>query len=355
MTIVTGAVAATILVWGVVEISRAGVDSGPDATGSEAAEPASAADPRGSQPTAAPPGTRLYDEVVSVSDAVLHRGVWFVLDRRGRQVHRIDESGDLLGSFGRRGEGPGEFGRPEAVAAREDSVIVVDGGELHLFDLSGSHLADRTVELGGCPTGTPMDLLVQPTGLLLLVGCREAGRMAWMVVLEAGDGSYRTLAVRDSDPGVVDVGMTFAVLGAHTRGFVYGLPVEDCLGIFDPQGAELGTVCHDWIERLPIPRELESAMASVRERARRDGVRLVEPDRLPPFTQVMLVGGELAYQVPLPEDLETFRLVRRGSAGEAVALSLPVAEGMFAADGSVLLWWEGVDGVRIAIRSVGES
>ena len=346
LTMAAGAVAAAILVWGAVEIARARIDSGPVATGTDA--PADTL-------RAAPPGTRLYSEVFSVSDAVLHRGTWFVLDRRGAQVHRIDESGALLGSFGRRGEGPGEFRRPEAIASRGDSVIVLDGGELHLFDLGGSPLANRTVELEGCATGAARDLLVQPTGLLLLVGCREAGRMAWMVVLETGDGSYRTLAARGTDPGVVDLGMAYAVLGAHARGFAFGLPQNDCLDIFGPQGAELGTVCHDWIERLPVPKELEDGMASVRERARVRGVRLVEPNRLPPFTQVMLVGGELAYQVPLPDDLDAFRLVRRGPTGEAVAFPLPAAEGLFAGDNSVLLWWEGVDGMLIAIRNAGVS
>lgn len=363
MTMVAGAAAAVILVWGVVEIARSRIDTRPEANRTEPAgdTPAPApgtrarAAPDESEPTALPPGTRLYDEVFSVSDAVFHRGTWLVLDSRGTQVHRFDESGILLGSFGRSGDGPGEFRFPAAIASRGDSVIVLDGGELQLFDLDGSHLADRTFELGGCAAGAARDLLAQPTGLLLLVSCMDAGRMAWMVILEANDGSYRTLAVRGSDPGVVNIGMAYAVLGAHPRGFVFGLPANDCLDIFGPQGGELGTVCHDWIERLPIPTESEDRMASVRERARMSGVRLVEPDRLPPFAQILLVGGEIAYQVPLPDDLETFRLVRRGPTGEAVALPLPSAEGLFADDNSVLMWWDGMDGMRIAIRNLGVS
>ena len=346
LAIVTVAGAAAIVIWGVIEIARTRIDNAPGAIGTEAAEDTL---------VVAPPGTRLYSEVFSVSDAVLHRDTWFVLDRRATQVHRFDESGTLLGSFGRRGEGPGEFRRPAAIASRGDTVFVLDGGDLHSFDLDGSRLADRTVELGGCATGAARDLLAQPMGLLLLVNCRDAGRMTWMVVLEANDGSYRTLAVRGSDPGVVDVGMANAVLGAHARGFVFGLPGNNCLDIFGPQGAALGAVCHDWIERLPVPKEVENGMARVRERARMSGIRLVESNLLPPFTQIMSVGGELAYQVPLPDDLETFRLLRRGPTGEAVAFPLPVAEGLFAADNSVLLWWEGVDGMRIAIRNLGAS
>lgn len=340
-TVVTGAVAAAILVWGVVEIARARSDGRAQGNAMEAADDTL---------TSFPPGTRLHSEVFSVSDAVLHRSTWFVLDRRGTQVHRIDESGALLASFGRGGEGPGELRRPAAIASRGDTVIVLDGADLHLFDLDGDHVADRRVALDGCPNGLARDLLSQPTGLLLLVDCRAPGRVGWAVILDAIDGPARTLAVRASDPGVVDVGMANAVLGAHPQGFVFGLAGDDCLDRFSPRGAELGEVCHDWIERLPLPKAARDEMAGVRARARQSGTRLIESDLLPPFVQVFSVGGALAYQVPLPEDLETFRLVIRGPAGEVADLPLPAAEGFFAAGNSALLWWEDIEGMRFSVR-----
>ena len=177
--------------------------------------------------------------------------------------------------------------------------------------------------------------------------------MGWSVVLEREDGMLRTLAFRASDPGVLDMRMARAVLDAHPMGFVFGFADDDCLDLFDPSGTALGDVCHDWIERLPIPRESEDRMADLRVRAGRSGIRLIEPDLLPPFARVFPVRGTLAYQVPLPENLETFRLLQRGSSGGAVALPLPVAEGMFGAGSSVLLWWEDTEGVRIAIRHLG--
>lgn len=229
-------------------------------------------------------------------------------------------------------------------------MIVLDGADLHLFDLDGDHVADRRVALGGCPTGVARDLLSQPTGLLLLVDCRTPDRVGWVVILNAIDGSARTLAVRASDPGVVDVRMANAVLGAHPQGFVFGMAADDCLDLFSPRGEELGEVCHDWIERLPVPEVVGDGMAGLRESARQRGLRLIESDFLPPFVQVFLVGGALAYQVPLPEDLESFRLVMRGPAGEVAALPLPVAEGFFAAGNSALLWWEDIEGMRFSVR-----
>ena len=356
----TGAVAVAILVWGVVEMVQSRIDKRPGTNSTGATEDSLAPSPGTrppatrpeTQPTAAPPGTRLYSEVFSVSDAVLHRGTWFVLDRRGTQVHRISEAGSLLGSFGREGEGPGEFSRPVAIAARGDTVIVLDGTRLQLYDLEGSHVADRRAELGACGSGAVRDLLLRPWGLLLLVNCRAPDRMGWLVLLNAGDAPPETLAARTSEPGVVDLRMTDAVLAAHPEGFVFGLAAYDCLDTFSPQGAELGQVCHDWIERLPSPPELEDAMASLRGRASQGGVRVIESDGLPPFTDVYSIRGELAYQVPLPENLMTFRLVRRGPSGEAAALPLPVAEGFFVTGNAVLMWWEDLEGMRIAIHAL---
>lgn len=344
LTMVTGVVAAALLVWGIFEIARVRIDARPSATSMETADDTLAS---------LPAGTRLYSEVFSVSDAALHGGTWFVLDRRGSQIHRISESGDLLGSFGQRGEGPGELIRPVAIASHGDTVVVLDRGDLHLFDLDGRHLADRSLALGGCPTGVARDLLSRPRGLFFLIECREGGRLAWLVVLEAAEGSRETLAVRAGDRGVVDMGMVSPVFAAHPLGFVFGLASDECLKIVTSQGEESNEVCHDWIERLPIPRAPQDPIAAARANARRSGIRLVEHNRLPPFVQVFVIGGELVYQVPRPEDLETFRLVRRGTAGEAVALPLPVAEGQYVAGNSVLLWWEDIEGTRMAFRRLG--
>ena len=344
LTVIAGAGAGTILVWGVMEIARARNGARPSDAATQAAE-----DTR----SPLPPGTRLYTEVFSVSDAALHRGTWFVLDRRGSQVHRISESGALLGSFGQRGEGPGELSRPVAIASHGDTVVVLDGAQMHLFGPGGEHLADRPIWLGSCANSVPKDLVSLSAGLLLLVDCSASDRTSLMAILEAGDGSLQTLAVRVGDPGTADVRMAIPALGVHPQGFVFGLASDDCLEIFSPQGAELGEVCHDWIERLPIPKALEDQMARVRAQARQAGIRLVEFERLPPFVQVFLVDQELAYQVPLPEDLESFRLVRRGPSGQAVGFPLPVAEGLFADGNSVLLWWEDLEGTRIAVHNLG--
>ena len=338
--------AAAILVWSVVAV--AGPRSGTGLAG-------------GGRPVmrdelaAAPPGTPEFGQVVSVTDAAFHQDTWFVLDRRGARVHRIDGSGSLVGSYGRRGEGPGEFRRPSAISAHGDTVVVVDGDILRLFAADGDHIADRKVGLGSCGHGTVRDALSIATGLLFLVNCTSAEPVGWMVVHEPRDGPSRTLVVRARDPGVVDLGMTWAVLGAHPRGFVFGLPEQDCLGLFSPQGEALGQICHDWIERLPLPESIERTIVSLRERVRRSGVRLVETDRLPPFTRVFQVGNRIAYQTPLPERIEVFRLVTAGVSGGTVVFPLPPAEGLFAAEDSALLWWEDLEGTRIAIRTLDGS
>ncbi len=350
LTVGGGVLAAAIVVWGVLQVARARTDAGPGASAAEVA-----ADTPADTPMAAPREPRSYENVFSVSDAALHQGTWFVLDRLGSQVHRIDESGVLLGSFGRSGDGPGELRRPTHIAVHRDTVIVLEGGDLHLYDLDGNHLTDRRAAMGGCVNGGARGFLPRSTGLLLLVDCGEPGRSALSVVLDDGEGAPRTLMLRASDPGVVDVSMANGVLAPHPQGFVFGLAGDECLAVFSPRGEESGEVCHDWIDRLPIPEAVKEAMVPLRAQARGHGLRLVEPDLLPPFIRVFQVGEGLAYQVPLPEDLEAFRLVRRGASGEAVAFPLPVAQGMFASGNSVLLWWDGLEGMRISVRQLDGS
>ncbi len=60
-------------------------------------------------------------------------GTRFVLDAKDMRVMRFDRDGSYLGSFGREGEGPGEFSQPTALAMLPGEIILVaDGGNRRL-------------------------------------------------------------------------------------------------------------------------------------------------------------------------------------------------------------------------------
>ncbi|MXW18874.1 MAG: hypothetical protein F4123_01770 [Gemmatimonadetes bacterium] len=155
--------------------------TGPDApppTDAEA-DAAGAEVPDGDLPSA-PAGARLYPDVALVADAVWHDGVWFVLDGRADQVHRIGPDGSWLGSFAGRGEGPGELrGNVRPIVVQGDTVVVLDDWGLHLYGLDGTPLADRRVLYDHCEVPAVVDMAPGPAGLLFVARCYERYGVAW--------------------------------------------------------------------------------------------------------------------------------------------------------------------------------
>ena len=256
---VGGAAVAAFLVWGVLRVAGGGdeVDTGEasetgDASGEGA--PADAED----YPPAAPPAARLYPEVLSVGSAVLHQGVWFALDHRDARIHRIGSDGTHLGSFGGRGEGPGELRRNIGpIAMHGDSIAVRDRWGIHLYQFDGTPVADWRVEDDHCFAPAIVDMASSPSGLLFVARCSEiAGTEPRpRVVLAEGRGPARTLVTDTADVNEVRWDRGFPRMAAHPRGFVFGHTGDECLGLFDLEGAPLERICHDWMDRVPFPED----------------------------------------------------------------------------------------------------
>ncbi len=71
-----------------------------------------------------------------------HSGEFLVIDAGNDRVVVLDESGRLVRSFGRAGDGPGEFSRPTGLALRGDTVLVGDQGDrVHFFSIEGTSLS----------------------------------------------------------------------------------------------------------------------------------------------------------------------------------------------------------------------
>ncbi len=78
-------------------------------------------------------------------------GTRYVLDAKDMRVLRFDREGSYLGSFGREGEGPGEFSAPVALALLPGEVILIaDSGNRRLsrFTTDGRFLDSETLQRG---------------------------------------------------------------------------------------------------------------------------------------------------------------------------------------------------------------
>ena len=75
----------------------------------------------------------------------------YVLDYGDRKVHVFNYSGDLLHSFGREGQGPGEFLAPRMLAFTSDHVIVGDTRSLRLEVFSSSGKYIKSIRLESIP------------------------------------------------------------------------------------------------------------------------------------------------------------------------------------------------------------
>lgn len=350
------AVVATSLAWGVLATRSSEVVSDLPGSDDAAGGPDDAAG-AGMATVAPPPDARAFPGLSSATDADLGDSIWFVLDRRGRRVHRFDESGALLGSFARQGEGPGELSFPSAIAVHRDTVVVADGLAVRLYGPSGAHIADRRVSFDGCLGPRIADIDSSAGGLLFLVHCANPAQ-GDAVFLTTEDGRARRLAAT-SPEGRGNV-LSFAstpVVSAHSEGFLFGDASSDCLDLFDGGGAPKRRFCHDWMPRPPLSEQERDDMEDeLRGLAASAGLRLDVPASLPPFDRVFtLKGGRLAYRALVRDsngEVTMFRLVVQGEAGDALALPVPAASAVFASGESALAAWEAMDAMHVAVYSL---
>lgn len=70
------------------------------------------------------------------------RGRIYVVDRRNHRVQVFDAEGEFLRSFGRQGQGPGEFSSPTWIATTGSLLTIVDRSRLSVWNVDGTHERD---------------------------------------------------------------------------------------------------------------------------------------------------------------------------------------------------------------------
>ncbi len=341
---------------GLPTLSLAGVAAcaGPDAP-SRAGADAVTREIAAINPPVAPAGARLYSDVALVGDAVLHDGVWFVLDGRADRIHRIGTDGTWQGSFAGRGEGPGEL-RANAgrIVVHGDSVVVLDDWGVHLYRLDGRPLDDRRVRDDHCAVSAVVDMATSPAGLLFVARCyqRYGVETRPRVVVNDHTGTARTLVTDTADVTEFRWDRGYARIAAHARGFVFGHTGEDCLGLFDFEGELLQRICHDWINRVPVPKEFADEYMEMSNH--NAGIRVHRPEHFPPFLAFRAAGDEaLVYLSPIdPEEWVGVRLLTRSRDGGQLVLPVPRAAAIFVSGTAALAAWYELDGTRIQLYNL---
>ena len=302
-----------------------------------------------------PAEAELFPQVLSVTDAAVRDGSWYLLDVDGPHVHRLDPATGSVRTFGRSGGGPGEFrGLPGNIVVHGDSIVVTDWLALRIFGPEGQHYADRVLPFN--PICNIEDALSLSGALSFLVRCSNMGEITWHALLEAHDGSLTELASLPQKEEDVSGGQV--VMGPHPDGILFGRSYDDCMELFGHDGTPLGEECHEWIERLPIPERTEDEKAEIeaaREYGRRYGIEFELPDHMPPFLRISVTSaGELVYEAHAPDGKVT-RLLRRSTTGQQTVVPVRSAPIMIAEGDHVLLGWQELDGMRLLFLEMPET
>lgn len=175
--------------------------------------------------------------------ALTETGMVFYFDDAAARVHAFDAKGTALFSFGRKGEGPGEFKNVWGMSVQGDTLVVYDQQCYHLYDLKGGFL--KTIRSPGESEGlvTP-DLLLcsleEETSQSLFIhklsdqSKKLLKRMKSPTRLTAEGGGLR-LRVRDRN-------MIDALYAASAKGrIVFGQSAEYHFFITDQNGTLKGS------------------------------------------------------------------------------------------------------------------
>lgn len=266
------------------------------------------------------------DDIGLVQDFDMTDDTIFLLDRTGRVVlvERRGAALTLVGAFGRRGGGPGEFLMPTGLTLAGDALAVVDGTRLQFFDRRGALLASHPLELP-CPMMLPA---VSPsrTGLFIHGACMRTAYvtdtvkavLAW----SPDTASWRVIAeapryTRDGSMGSIFGASRLLTVGAKNV-HAFGGGELNCMWRVDDSGAEpVGT------EVCPAADQLYSAEPppGLEARMRRGiaGARFRWPEFLPVYMDRFVADDVVVLLRPFSADSIVLQTARPSAIDVAVA------------------------------------
>jgi hypothetical protein len=129
------------------------------------------------------------DFFIDIEDIKLHQNKLYILDSKKHAVTVFDQNGKFINTFGKNGEGPGEFQYPGDLILTEKFIYITDGYQIHQFNYAGQFLKKfKTTEY--C-----YDMAVFDTDMIYTCQTyEETQRYSEMFHISMQDGAKRSMA-----------------------------------------------------------------------------------------------------------------------------------------------------------------
>ena len=123
----------------------------------------------------------------------------YILDHRKCCVYAFDSNGELIRTFGRSGQGPGEFDKIGSMEITRDRLYVTDGSLARITE----YYHDGRVNRIFSTKGLPVDIIVHNN--YAYVSCRSSSVIVWKIALDnpeeqEGILSYDNELLADIEP-----------------------------------------------------------------------------------------------------------------------------------------------------------
>jgi hypothetical protein len=282
------------------------------------------------------------DDVGLVRDFDLAGDTLYLLDRTGRVLiaERAGRGWTLLGTFGRRGAGPGEFLMPTGIALHGPRVVVLDGARLQIFTRDGELLAAHLLDLP-CAMLLP-GIAHSRNGLFVHGNCHRSSfvtdTLKSVLAWTADTSAWHVIAedlrmTRDGTAGHVFTASS-ALTPSAGGTLLFGSGATNCIWLVSDAPAPPTAVQH-----CPAARELYAAdpPAELRARLRSgaiSGVRLEWPSALPSFVERIASAAGPVLLRPFSMD----SLVLQLAAPSGRDLAVAPLEGLVGCKAAGCLW-----------------
>jgi hypothetical protein len=197
--------------------------------------------------------------------AVAPDGSVFVANAPDHNIHEFSPEGKLVKTFGKRGQGPGDFQRPGELSVLDDATLVVgefmESRRISLFNLDGTF---RAVYRTDGPPSSPRALRNGKIAYIALTGTLEREgdefvdvNVNKVMVLDTATGRSRQVALIKTSVNTPRDGEVKIARSAEGD-LLIGHTIRSTLEVFSPDGVKKAVI-ELAIDRLPVTKKIAEA------------------------------------------------------------------------------------------------